>query len=121
MTLLILSRVVFRKKWLALGASILVVTVLSLSGENIAVEAPMSLVIAVLTVLVATRFGLLALALRQFAYHLLTLFPLTLDFSRWYAGRSLVIVLLLAGLALYGFDTSLGGKPAFGAPALEEA
>jgi eukaryotic-like serine/threonine-protein kinase len=121
MALLILSRIVLRRGWLALGASVLVLTVLGLSGENIAVEAPMSLVIAFLTVFAATRFGLLTLALRQFAYHLLTLFPLTLDFSRWYAGRSLLVVLVVVGLALYAFRASLGGKPVFVGAALEEA
>jgi serine/threonine-protein kinase len=121
MALLILSRVVFRRRWLALGASLLVLTVLGLTGENIAVEAPMSLVLAVLIVFVATRFGLLALAFRQLTYHLLTVFPLTLDFSRWYAGRSLFVVLVVVGLALFSFRTSLGGKPVFGGVALEEA
>jgi len=121
MALLILSRVALRRKWLALGASVLVLTILGLSGENIAVEAPMSLSLAVLTVFVATRFGLLALALRIFTYHLLTLFPLTFDFSLWYAGRSLFVVLVVVGLALFSFRTSLGGKPVFGGVALEEA
>jgi serine/threonine-protein kinase len=121
MALLILSRIVLRRGWLALGATVLVLTVLGLSGENIAVEAPMSLILATLIVFIATRLGLLALVLRQFAYRLLTLFPLTLDFSRWYAGRSLVVLIVLAGLALYAFRTSLGGKPVFGGVALEEA
>jgi hypothetical protein len=32
-----------------------------------------------------------------------------------------LVLLILAGLAVYGFRASLGGKPAFGAAALDEA
>jgi hypothetical protein len=51
---------------------------------------------------------------------LIEAFPLTSDLSAWYAGRSLFILLIFAGLAVYGFHTALGGKPVFGAATLEE-
>ncbi len=69
----------------------------------------------------ATRVGLLALWVFYFADHLLTAYPLTLDFSSWYAGRSFVVLAIVAGLALYAFRLSLGGKPAFAATRLEQA
>jgi hypothetical protein len=34
----------------------------------------------------------------------------TLDLSAWYAGNTAVPLLLLAGLAVYGFRTSLAGR-----------
>ncbi|HEY3123687.1 MAG TPA: serine/threonine-protein kinase [Thermoanaerobaculia bacterium] len=119
-SLLILSWVILRRRWLAVGVAGLVLTLLEISGENYVVEVPMALALAVLTVFVATRFGIVALAVNQLSRNLLLTFPLTLDFSRWYAGRSLLVLLILAGLAVYGFHTSLGGKPAFGAAALDE-
>ena len=52
--------------------------------------------------------------------HLLAAYPLTLDFSRCYAGRSLFVVAIFVGLAALSFHSSLGGKPVFRAAALEE-
>jgi hypothetical protein len=40
--------------------------------------------------------------------------------SIWYAGLSLAGILLIAAMAFYGFYTSLGGRPVFGSPVLEE-
>ncbi|MEP6995218.1 MAG: hypothetical protein ABI968_11900, partial [Acidobacteriota bacterium] len=121
MALLILGRVVLRKRWLAVGVAGLVLGLMHLSGENYAVELPAAFVLAALMIFVATRFGILALAANALAGFLLTEAPLTLDFSRWYAGRSLLVVLLVAGIAFYGFWTSLGGKSPFGAASLDEA
>ncbi|MGA2689687.1 MAG: hypothetical protein ABSE85_16620, partial [Candidatus Korobacteraceae bacterium] len=47
-------------------------------------------------------------------------FPLTTQGSAWYAGISLTGILLMAAMALYGFYTSLGGRPVFGGAVLEE-
>ena len=41
-------------------------------------------------------------------------FPMTLDFSRWYAGRSLFALSIVVALALYGFRCALGKQAAFG-------
>lgn len=120
MSLLILSLVLLRRKWLAVGLSGLVLTLLNLSGENLAVEVPMSLLIAILTLFVASRIGLLALAFCFFGSHLLAAFPLTFDVSRWYAGRSLLVLLFFAGLAAYAFHAALAGKPILGAATLDE-
>jgi serine/threonine-protein kinase len=117
--LLILSWIIMRRRWLAVGMTGLVLTMGDLSGENYVVELPMALALAVLGLFVATRFGIVTLAVAYLSRMLLVESPLTLDFSRWYAGRSLFVLLILVSLALYGFRTSLGGKPVFGA-ALEE-
>jgi hypothetical protein len=49
-----------------------------------------------------------------------TSFPLTTQMSSWYAGISLAGILFMAAMALYGFYTSLGGRPVFGGAVLEE-
>jgi hypothetical protein len=40
--------------------------------------------------------------------------PITLDIRAWYFGISLVTLLGIAGLAIYGFTAALGGQPACG-------
>ncbi len=121
MALLVLSWVIVRRLWLAVGLAGLILALMELSGENIAAEVPMAIVLGGLTIFVAARFGLVALAFTELTRNLLLPAPLTLDFSRWYAGRSAFVLVVLAGLAVYGFHTSLGGKPVFGAAALDEA
>ncbi len=47
-------------------------------------------------------------------------FPLTTQLSAWYSGISLAGILLMAAMAFYSFQTSLGARPMFGTPALDE-
>jgi hypothetical protein len=51
---------------------------------------------------------------------LLTNLPLTTQWSAWYSGLSLAGILLMAAIVLFGFYTSLGGRPLFGGAALDE-
>jgi hypothetical protein len=44
----------------------------------------------------------------------------TLAESSRYAGISMAGILLMAGMALYGFYTSLGSRPVFGGAVFEE-
>jgi hypothetical protein len=120
MALLILSWVLMRRFWLAVALAGLVFAVINLSGENILVEVPMAVAAGALTMLVAARYGLVALIVYQLTWDLLLAFPLTLDFSRWYAGRAMFAAAVFLGLAIYGFRVLLGGKPALGAARLEE-
>ena len=66
-----------------------------------------------LLLLVATRFGLLALISSQFFRLLLITFPITTDFSVWYASST--IFALVAGLAVasYAAYVSLAGARVF--------
>ena len=73
-----------------------------------------------LAVFVMIRFGLLALVANFVVHIILQNFPLTTQWSAWYSGISLAGILLIAALVLYGFYTSLGGRPAFGGAVLEE-
>ena len=117
----VLLSVLLRKRWLAIGVSTLVVAVINFGGENTVVDLPASLLGSALLVFVAVRFGILALYAAMVTERLFLICPLTFDFSHWYAGRSLFVLLLVVGLAFYGFWTSLGSKSPFGAAALEEA
>jgi hypothetical protein len=71
-------------------------------------------------ILVLLRVGLLAAVAAFYVWGLFVLFPLTWNLDAWYAGSSVAALLDLAALALFGFTTSLGGRPALGKAALEE-
>lgn len=92
---------------------------MGISGRNAWVELLFASVTAALFVLCLLRVGLLGAVFAQFVYSALVSAPVTLDFSRWYAGWGLGAVLVVLALALYGFYTSLGSRPLLGA-AFEE-
>jgi hypothetical protein len=73
-----------------------------------------------LTLVVIMRFGLLAMIASLFFSFLFNFYPMTSDFSVWYAGST--IFGLFAGLAVvvYSFYISLGGQPVFKAGLLRE-
>jgi predicted Ser/Thr protein kinase len=104
-----------RSKTLAIVVLALVYTVVSLLGENFWFELLFAIVSAALVLFCLVRFGLLPTALAWFANSTLQSAPITSDFSRWYAGWGASVVLIVLALTLYGFRTSLGGRPFFGA------
>jgi hypothetical protein len=63
---------------------------------------------------VLLRIGVLANAAMGIVAQALTYLPLTLDPDAWYFGRSLVVLLGIVGLAVYGFLVALNGRSAFG-------
>lgn len=122
LSLLFLARVFLRKQWLAVGVTGVILTVLLLGneGENFWVAMPFTIFFSALSMICLIRFGLLALYVFNVYVGLLTVLPVTLDFSRWYIGRSLFLLLVLIGLAVYGFRAALAGRPAFSIAALED-
>jgi Protein kinase domain/zinc-ribbon domain len=121
MSLLVLLSVLLRRRWLAIAVSGLVLTLIDLGpSENLRTDVPVALLFGALIVFVAARFGILALYATFLVYVLIVNLPVTLDFSRWYAGRSLFVLLIVLGLAFGGFWIALGGKSPFGTVALEE-
>ena len=111
--MLVLLRVLLRKTWLAMALWCVLVGAPVL-GENLPFEWATGLARALVMLFVLRRGGLLGLTVTLFCFFNLVEAPLTLDFSAWYAGRALPVVAVLAGLAFYGFHTSLAGKPFFG-------
>ena len=67
-----------------------------------------------LFVLLLVRVSLLAAVVGFYVTGLFILFPVTADLRAWYAGAGVTALLVLAGLALFGFRTALAGRPAFG-------
>jgi hypothetical protein len=112
--LAVLLRLIVRKTWIAVGIGLFVAMpfvpggAASFGWELVFVVAAPLLLFALFF-----RVGLLAL----FAMGVTQVFirvPITLDPDSWYFGRSLVVLLILAGVAAFAFLVSLGGRPALG-------
>jgi serine/threonine-protein kinase len=110
--ILLLFRIVFRANALAIMAAIItVVPIVTLPGGHLLLEVGLGTLVSAASVFVLLRFGLLALLVEITVANALTRLPITLNPSDWYAARSVVVLLCLAGLATYGFRTSLQGRP----------
>jgi hypothetical protein len=115
---LVLFRLILRRTSLALAA-ILAFAVPLLAPMASAVELTALLFGVSCGLFVLLRVGVLALMSMMLASRLMTTLPLTLDIDAWYFGRSLCVLIVMAGLAVYAFLVSLGGRPAFGEMARE--
>lgn len=60
------------------------------------------------------------LPLLDYTISILVQLPLTTDPSAWYARTSALGLLVILGLAAYGFAIALAGKPMFGRRLWEE-
>ncbi len=112
---------IFRWRWLALAVQFSITYFFFAMMIN--AYDPWSLPAALITAIwlaVLLRVGVLASCASVFFFFLLkSVTPLTLDFSAWYAGQSLLCLTALSTLLICGFYVSLGGKPLFGRAFLE--
>jgi len=119
--LVVLYMILRRKDWLVSLVAWLLITILfALGSKTFFVSLLFSGILSTLLLLVATRFGLLALVASQFFLLLLSTFPMTTDFSVWYASST--IFALAAGLAVaaYAAYVSLAGQQIFKGELLRE-
>ncbi|HKS28895.1 MAG TPA: serine/threonine-protein kinase [Pyrinomonadaceae bacterium] len=79
-----------------------------------------NLLIATLLTATVARFGLLAAISWHFFFSLSFFWPLTTNFSLWYSSATILSLVVLIGLAVYGFYTSLAGQPLFREGILKE-
>jgi len=122
--LIFFLRALSRSEWVAAVALLILLT----AGTMFGYEGPGGLLIFGLLHLaynatflfVLLRFGIVAAVLGNSVGFLLLVFPVTLQTSAWYAGIGYVALLVLAGLALYGFRTSLGGRPLLNIATVED-
>ena len=63
---------------------------------------------------------LLATMVAQLFFFLTRPYPLTTDFSVWYATSTIFALVIALGLAIYGFYISLGGQRVFGGKLLND-
>jgi len=111
--LLFLLRTLLRKDWLAALAFMgLFAFIPSAGSEEPLKEAVFWFVIAGSVVFLLLRFGLLAYAMGVFTVQILTEFPITRHVSAWYAPSGVLSIVVIVALAIYGFRTTLEGRPA---------
>jgi serine/threonine-protein kinase len=106
-----LFRLIARSEWGAAALYCLLGVALNNLGISHAVMGSLfSVAIANLTFYILIRYGLVAVAVSIFVNALLSGFPLTLDFSKWYAGQSLLALATVLALAVLGFREALAGR-----------
>jgi Protein kinase domain len=108
MILVLLLYLGLRREWLAVAVVWLLVTSLRLLGDGSisTVHFIAAGIEFALSFVVLMRYGLLAAIAAQF-FNWCWSYPLTADFSAWYAGSGEFGMIIAVGLALYGFYTSL--------------
>ncbi|HWY71789.1 MAG TPA: serine/threonine-protein kinase [Terriglobales bacterium] len=111
--LFFLVRAVTRNYWGSILVIGLLLTLINLGRENVIAETLGAVLLAVLGLLALLRFGLLALIAAVSVQNMLQVFPVALDPSRWYFARGFVPAMIVLALTIYGFRTSLGGRPVF--------
>lgn len=113
-------RIILRKQWIAVVVYVLIFSLLySMEGPvwsssiarliNILCNAFWLILLAAALL----RFGLLPMVVAMLFNARFTHLHTTLDFSSWYASGSLVVLLFMSSIAIYGFHTSLAGRSLF--------
>ena len=109
--LLVLLRVLVKNRWVAALLFALLFTVPKVLGSDHPwIETPIWFTIYGIAAFALVRFGLIVLAMGVLSVDILLNIPITLDFSNWYAARSLGVVLGFVAIAAWGFYTSLAGQ-----------
>jgi serine/threonine-protein kinase len=117
---LLLLYIILRRERLA-GIALWIIggTALALTQES-AVGVPFAVIAGGLIVLCMYRYGLLASIVAIFFLHLMIFFPITSDFSAWYATDFVLAAIIGLGLVGFGFYTSLAGEPLFRGARLDD-
>ena len=118
--LLLLYIVLRRERLAALALWLICALALSLTYEEALVGVPFACLSAFLVVWVLYRYGLLAFISAEFFMHLLIFFPITSEFTAWYAGDFVLALAVSLALAVYAFRISLGGRALFRGGLLED-
>jgi predicted Ser/Thr protein kinase len=120
--ILLFLNVLLRRRQFAAAAMILILTVSPSPwwprGGNSTFDLVAAGLWAASFVFVLTRFGLLAAMVSLFVFQLTSLVPLMFDPSAPYISSSYLAVGTVLALAVYGFHTSLAGRPVMAADLL---
>jgi len=112
--LLLLCRLLFRRTWLA---GIALVVAVTLAGHTATGSLLLELVFGALAggllLVLLFRFGFLVLVVGALSANLFT-YPMTFDSGAWYAGNTLLALVVLGGLAIAAFRVALAGHSALG-------
>lgn len=121
LVVMVLLRAVLRRPWLANGTAFLIFGALfTLSAPTFSPSSFLGLVVAGGLLVMIVRFGVVAVGSGVFVANLIGAFPITTDLSSWYAGYALFALAVVVAVALYGFRTSLAGRPMFGGGLIQD-
>ena len=110
--LFFMLRVVLRKEWAAVAGVAALITLISAAQYGFQRPDPafvIGIAGAVIITIAILRFGLIAAMFSDAIANSLQL-PHTLNLSAWYAGLTVVPLIVMGLLAYYGFRTALGGR-----------
>jgi serine/threonine-protein kinase len=111
--LLLLCRVILRKQWLAIAAFLVLTTVPGLPSDvDVVPLLVWCALVALLNAIVLFRFGFLTLVVGASFHTMLLCFPMTTDPSAWYAGRTLLVIVVAGAIAAYAIRTALPSRSA---------
>jgi serine/threonine-protein kinase len=110
--ILFLLRLLLRKEWIAVPVFILLFSLVTTTTITPAIDYAAALISVSIIGLALLRLGLLS-TIVIFTVSGLAELGSSFDVSTWYAGLASVPYLLILAIAIYGFKTSLGGRPLF--------
>jgi serine/threonine-protein kinase len=119
--LLLLLVAILRREWLALVVLWAFLAFLNslITGVSLSMI-PLTGLAALLFVFGLKRYGVLTVCSTLFFYHLFVFYPMTTDFTAWYAMDFNIALGVSLALAAYGFYISLAGQSLFGGRLLDD-
>jgi serine/threonine-protein kinase len=119
--LFVLLRLLLRKDWVAASVLVLIfATTDALFSKYLLVDAVYGVVAFAVVIFILKRFGLFCLVVVYTTTFVLSDLVHSVQLSRWYAASTILGVLVVLTLAVYGFRVSLAGRPVFSGAALDE-
>ena len=113
----VVARLIVKRTWLAAaisGVTLSFVLVAEAGTEQLAVNILFAVAVSAVYMVVLVNFGMFAQILAFLVNFILGQGGLTADFSKQYATTSVWLIVLVAGLAAFGFYASRAGEPLFG-------
>jgi predicted Ser/Thr protein kinase len=112
--LFLLFTILLRREWAAAAVLLTLLALLtSLTSQYPLIDALLGALSGAMTLLILSRFGLLATVFTQFFTLAFFFFPLTSALSAWYSTPTIFSLVVTLALLAYGCYTSLAGQPLF--------
>jgi serine/threonine protein kinase len=108
---LVLFRVFLRNKYVAAVAFVALFSAPQLlSSTNLAIAAPVWIIIYGIAAIAVVRYGLVVLFIASLTADILLNVPVTFDFSKWYTNHSVLTLLGVVALGAWAFYQALAGQ-----------
>jgi serine/threonine protein kinase len=118
--LFFLLRLLLRRDWVAGTVFVLIFTAFSLLGKYPLVDTVFGAVFFAAIIVILKRFGFFPMAGFFVAQDVLGSLIQTMHFTAWYAPSTIVAILFVVALAIYGFKISLAGQAIFSGASLDD-